>query len=131
MPISYSFTSSFGHHPEAYFVNASMTYDVDGSPTNVVVSGSVWTEKNSYTNGLSPVGQYQYTFLYETASAAKGTIMETQADTALQNLILGKSKVGAFSTGSTDTLMAANPGFYLGARPEQFQSRTKFNEVYR
>ena len=131
MPISYSFTSSFGHHPEAYFVNASMTYDVDGSPTNVVVSGSVWTEKNSYINGLNPVGQYQYTFAYNTTLAAKGQIMETQADTALQNLILGKSAEGAFTTGSDDPLMAANPDFYLGARREEFTSRTSFNETYR
>ena len=131
MPLTYSFTSSFGHHPEAYFVNASMTYDVDGSPTNVVVSGSVWTEKNSYINGLNPVGQYQYTFAYNTTLAAKGQIMETQADTALQNLILGKSAEGPFTTGADDPLMAANPDFYLGARREEFTSRTAFNETYR
>ena len=131
MPISYSFTSSFGHHPEAYFVNASMTYDIDGTPTNVVVSGSVWTEKNSYDNSLNPVGQYQYTFDYNTTLADKGQRMETQADTALQNLIIGKSAVGAFTTGSDDPLMATNPDFYLGARREQFVDREKFNETYR
>ena len=131
MSLTYSFTSSFGHHPKAYFVNASMTYDIDGTPTNVVVSGSVWTEKNSYDNSLNPVGQYQYTFAYNTTLAAKGQIMETQADTALQNLILGKSEEGAFTTGSADTLMAANPDFYLGARQEQFVDREKFNETYR
>ena len=124
MGLTYSYTSSFAHHPKAFFNVSAYDYRPGREPTNVVASGSVYMDEGAYKLSKNPVGQFNYTFIFEPNT--KSTII-SQGDEALKELIVGKSKVGGFNTGSLVTLLENNPDFRQGDNLiEEFERKSNF-----
>jgi len=116
MGFTFSYTSSFAYHKDAYFDVNTYDYVKGATPVNTTCSGSIYVDNKAFKEKKAPVGEFIFNFLYDSALVGKGKGIETQADDNLKLLVQNKAKVGAFTTGSLSDLIESNPEYKQGSR---------------
>ena len=115
MGFTFSYTSSFAFHKDAYFEVDTYDYVKGATPVNTTCSGSIYVDNTAFKEKRAPVGEFIFNFLYDTSLVAKGKSIETQADDNLKLLVTNKAKVGSFTTGSLSDLIESNPEYKQGS----------------